>query len=149
MKSMIGGADIGRARELLESDRAFEALPILQRAFRRDPEDPTVKSFYGLVMALERGQLRQSIKLCVAAVDGDPGCADLYLNLARVYLKAGQRGDAIRALRDGMERDNDHTGLLSQLQRLGNRRPPIFGSLPRNHPLNKYAGMAAARLGLR
>ncbi len=149
MERMCGGADIRRARELLDSDQSFEALPILQRAFQDNPCDPTVKSYYGLVTALERGQVRQSIELCLAAVDGDPGSADLYLNLARVYLKAGRRGEAVRALRDGVERDNVHEGLLRELHRLGIRRPPIFGSLPRSHPLNKYAGIAAARLGLR
>ena len=142
-------ADILRARQLLDRQESFEALTLLERAFRQAPDDPQVRSFFGLVMALERGQVRASIVLCRQALESAPERPELYVNLARVYLKAGQKDDAVQVLRDGLVHDAANPDLLATLHGLGTRHRRVVRSLPRSHPLNKYLGLAATRLGLR
>jgi hypothetical protein len=68
--------------------------------------------------------------------------AELYLNLARVLVAGGRRREAIRALDEGTSRHpNDHR-LRQELRHLVPRARPLFRSLRRTHPLNKYCGIA-------
>lgn len=143
---MTVGADFECGKALLNDGRSFEALPFIERAYAEEPLNPEYQSYYGLVMALERGQVRLSIDLCREAVDRARERPELYLNLARVHLKAGRKADAFDALQDGLRCDPQNEGLKALAAGFGTRRPPFFRNLPRGHVLNKYLGRLASML---
>ena len=65
---------------------------------------------------------------------------DVWLNLSRVAAMARRRGEAHRALCQGLERHPGHNGLARELRRMGVRRQPVLGFLPRSHPINVKLG---------
>jgi hypothetical protein len=117
-------------------------------------------------MARERGQVREAIHLCRAAVSAEPEHPAHYLNLGRVLLLAGDKSRAIAAFWRGISRNAGPEGaalaewprsgkrreydlIMDELRRLGIRKPPPFRSLHRGHPLNKFTGKLLSRFGMR
>jgi tetratricopeptide (TPR) repeat protein len=109
---------------------------------------PVVLSCLGYCLAKESGEVRKGRSLCLEAVRQDPGNALHYLNLGRTCLLAGQKQQALQAFRKGLKTQR-HPGIIAELKKMGVRRPPLFPSLPRDNPLNRYLGMLCQRLGLR
>ena len=106
-------------------------------------EEPAHLSYAGLLAVTAEGSLDEGVAWCRRAVErGRPPSADLFLNLARVLMLAGQRSEAIDALTRGRAEHPDDPHLRSELQHLVPRAKPLFRALPRRHPLNKYAGIA-------
>ena len=71
-----------------------------------------------------------------------------YLNLGRIYLKAGRRVDAIETFRKGLS-FGDNQEIKQILDNMGTRKKLVFPFLPRNNFLNKYTGLMMHRLKLR
>jgi tetratricopeptide (TPR) repeat protein len=116
-------------------------------ALRRLVEDgsahPAHLSYCGLLVALTEGRYEEAAALCRRAIHKDGRRAgELYLNLARVLAMARRRGEAIVALTEGLAHHPADGRLRVELQHLVPRAKPAFASLPRRHPLNKYAGIA-------
>jgi len=109
---------------------------------------PVHASFLGLCLAKERGQVRKAVALCTEAIEREPGNSLHYLNLGKIYLLQGDRPEAIRMFRKGLEHGVDEQ-IVAELNKLGARRPPPLPFLHRSHPLNKYLGIILGRLGLR
>jgi tetratricopeptide (TPR) repeat protein len=109
---------------------------------------PGVKSKLAYCLARERRQYQQAMKLCREALQEEPDNPDHYYQLSRIYLFAGQKQQAIKALRKGL-RFGRHQPIIDELHRLGLRKPPVFSSLPREHLLNRAAGVLFSRLGTR
>jgi hypothetical protein len=124
------------------------------------------RSYLAYCMARERGQLREAMAMCRAAVAAEPGHPAHYLNLGRVLLLGGQKAKAIAAFwrgisrnagpegaspadwpRNGMRREYDL--IMDELRRLGIRKPPPFPSLDRAHPINKFTGKFLSSIGMR
>jgi tetratricopeptide (TPR) repeat protein len=99
-------------------------------------------------LAKERREFKEAADLCLAALKLEPAQAVHYLNLGRVYLAAGQKAAAIRALRRGVKFGKSRA-IIEELKRLGIRKAPVVSSLPRNHPVNKHLGVLFKRLGVR
>jgi Flp pilus assembly protein TadD len=109
---------------------------------------PTVRSYLAFCLARERRQLQKAISLCNEALQQEPNNPLHFLNLGRVYLVAGQKGKAIQTLRRGLKLGRNPL-IMEELKRLGMRQPPVFPSMGREHPLNKYLGLMLKRLGMR
>lgn len=129
-------------------------------------ELPVVRSYLAYCMAKERGQYREAIRICEAALAVEPHNPAHYLNLGRVYLLAKHKSKALATFRKGLSADavkgtsanaectadaraKQQALILQQLRQLGIRRRPPFPSLPREHRLNRVAGKVLANLGLR
>lgn len=123
------------------------ALSHFEKALETD-KSPLNHSYFGLCIAKERGQVKKAVAICEDTVKNEPGNSTLYLNLARVYLIAGRKEDAIRTFREGMHREADPE-IIAELNRLGMRRPPVFSFLRRKNPLNRYLGFILKKLGYR
>ena len=138
---------------------ALEGEPSLLRI-------PVVSSYLAYCMAKERGQYREAIRLCEAALKAEPHNPAHYLNLGRIFLLTRHKTRAVETFRKGLSGDAvtgsapaaestpesraKHQALiLAELRRLGIRRRPPFPSLPREHPLNRVVGRFLARLQLR
>jgi tetratricopeptide (TPR) repeat protein len=127
---------------------------------------PAVESYLGYCVAKERGEFREGVRLCQAALSAEPNNPAHYLNLGRVLLLTQDKTKAIAAFWKGISKapgaelgvlvkraerghSREHNLILDELRRLGIRRKSPFASLHRTHPLNRVAGRLLATLGLR
>jgi len=141
-----------RGMELARIGRYHEALEPLEQALALSVEEPNarylraLRSWYGLVIALARGDFARGRRLCEEAIADGPLDPDLYVNLARVYLRGNRKQLAVEALDTALAIDPHHRQANRLRDQLGRRREPVFGFLDRSHPLNRYAGMVRNRL---
>ena len=118
------------------------AFSSLKKLVEDGSADPAHLSYCGLLMALTEGRFEHAIALCRRAIEKDGRRAsDLYLNLGRVLAMSRRRGEAIVALTEGLAVHPEDGRLRSELRHLVPRAKPVFRSLPRRHPLNKYVGI--------
>ncbi len=131
----------------LENDQIYLALACFEQAACLE-KTPLHCSYLAYCLAKVRSQFPEAVSLCKEALKEDPDNALHYLHLGRVYLLAGQRKKALCVLRRGLRcRDNDP--ILRELTQIGERKEPVFPSLPRSHPFNKYTGILLRKLGFR
>jgi len=109
---------------------------------------PIHNSFLALCIARERGQIKKAVSLCRETLEAEPDNPILYLNLGKIHLMQGRTEEAIEVYRKGLSKGSNEE-IISELGRIGNRRPPPLSFLSRDHPLNKYIGIILGRLGLR
>jgi tetratricopeptide (TPR) repeat protein len=123
----------------------LEALACVEKSFSVQ-ETPRTCSYLGLLIARERGKLREGLAMCREALEEEPENPEFHLNLGRALYLAGKKPEAIAIVRKGLlcGENDDAVAWLSQV---GVRRRPVFSFLPRNHWLNKYAGILMSRLG--
>jgi tetratricopeptide (TPR) repeat protein len=127
--------------QFLKRNRLAEASNAFRRAFKQDPDNPLYLSYYGLIVALAEDNLQDGINFCRSAIyyaAYEPQC---YLNLCKVYSKAGQRKKALEALLEGLNFEKNNALLKMEMKRMGIRRKPFLSFLPRDHFLNKSIGM--------
>lgn len=109
---------------------------------------PEVKSKLAYCLATERKQFQQAMVLCREALQAEPDNPEHYYQLSRIYLTAGQKSQAIKSLRKGLKFKR-YQPIIDELSKLGLRKPPVFSSLPRDHILNRSAGILMTKLGTR
>jgi predicted Zn-dependent protease len=122
------------------------ALPLLRQASKRDPENPFYVSYYGLSLAASERRWEEAEKLCHAAVCRARRQAQLYLNLAEVYLAADRRQAAVDTLALGLHYLPKDVRLQIQYGKLCSRRTPVLAFLPRTHAINRSLGRMRQRL---
>lgn len=123
------------------------ALSFFEKAHALTPSAETA-SYLGLLNALERGLVKEGLAQCLEAMESDPENPLFLYNIGLVYEKAGRMREAIEMVRKAAlfgGGDDCHQWLDDR----GIRRSPVFRFLSRSNPLNKYAGLALKRLGLR
>ncbi len=133
--------------DAMDNDEYFLALSCLEQAGLMR-EEPLYCSSLAVCMARTRRTFKQALELCQEALDKDPGNAVHYLNLGRVYLSAGKKKKAIQIFRDGLRKEKNRK-IIQELDDLGTRKPLLFSTLERNHPLNKFSGILMKWLGCR
>jgi tetratricopeptide (TPR) repeat protein len=132
--------------QALEEKRHLDSLAYFESALhleeRSGNPSPRMKylSYYGLSLSLAAGRTHEAIEMCERALSVEFYNPDLYLNVARVYLSAGERRRAHKALCQGLRLEKRHTGLLAEIRRMGVRRRPVFPFLSRRHVLNRVTG---------
>jgi tetratricopeptide (TPR) repeat protein len=136
---------------LLRKENTLAALACFEKSYEIE-KTTKVQSYLGLCISIERGQIREAIRLCEDAVAEEPDNPTHYLNLGRVYMNAGRKADALETLRSGTDKglssaENAEIRLL--LDKLGSRKKSVFPFLPRSHFLNKYIGLLLHHLGFR
>jgi len=109
---------------------------------------PLLKAHIGYCRALERREFREGLILCREATVEDAQNSRIWLLMGRTCLLAGQKRPAMQAFRRGLKTGSSPE-IVAELKALGMRRAPVFTSLDRDHPLNKYIGRLFGRIGLR
>ncbi len=137
---------------LKKAQEAFERQNTLLALFHFEqipPQDqtPVVLSSLAVCVAREKNNLRRALDLCRRAMEREPANPLHYLHLGRIYILAKKKHMAIMTFRRGLKCGRLQ-GIIDELQLLGRRRAPIFPSLGRKHPLNKYLGIVSERLGI-
>jgi tetratricopeptide (TPR) repeat protein len=97
-------------------------------------------SYLGFGIARYQGKIKDGIKLCRRAVELEFFQVENYLNLAKTYALARNRARAMAAIEEGLRLDPGHQELLTLSRVVDQRRRPLFGFLPRRHPINRTVG---------
>ena len=135
----------------LEENRHLEGLAYFEAALnleeRAGSPAPRTKylSFYGLALALAAGRTEEATEMCERALSMEFYNPDMYLNVARVYLAAGQRRRAHKALCQGLRLEKGHSGLIAEIRKMGIRKRLSFPFLGRGHVLNRVTGKMITR----
>jgi predicted Zn-dependent protease len=124
----------------LRDGRATEAIDVLRHASQRDPENPYYMSYFGLSLGHAEGMWAEAERLCHTAVCRGRRQAQLYLNLAEVYLASGRRQAAADTLARGLHYLPHDARLQLEFCRLLERRTPVLRFLSRGHILNRNLG---------
>ena len=127
--------------------QTLSALTCFEKADKIE-KDSLNTSYLALCMAQQRGLVKNAILLCEEAIQKEPENSTLYLNLGKIYLLGRRKEDAIKAFREGLKYETNQQ-IIDELTKLGTRKPPIFPSLPRSHPINKYLGIILKILRIR
>lgn len=136
-----------RGIEHLTEKESVKALSCFERSYAIK-ETAECQSYLGFCIAVERGELKKGITLCMDAVSKEPENPIIYLNLGKLLLKHSRKKQAIETVRKGLEfKENDEA--VEWLKDLGVRRKPLFHFLPRGHLLNKYIGILLSRFGVK
>ena len=118
--------------ELDKAARAFE------KAYRHGSKVPLVVSYHGMSAALRHGSVGLGLDLCRKAIKMEPGNAELYKNLIRVYLASGNKKGALFILRKALWHAPDDKGLNSMLVSMGMRKAPALSFLSHNNFINRF-----------
>jgi tetratricopeptide (TPR) repeat protein len=132
---------------VLKKGYTNQALACFEKAYRLKPS-PEVTSHLGYCRAYIWCTYQEGIDLCQEAIGKEPDNPIHYLNLGKIYLARQQKKLAVETFRKALDL-HPSPEITAELDRLGSRKPPVFGSLPRRHFLNKYTGLMLSRLGLR
>ena len=114
----------------------------------RSNNNPRILAWLGYCLAKEKKNYSRALVLCSSAVDSAPDNADLYLALGRVFRLSGRRYQALTALRKGLKMGR-HELIVKELNSMGLRKEPVFGSLDRANTLNIMAGRMRSRFKFR
>ena len=129
---------VGLAR--LRDGDAVAAIELLRQAAKRDPENPYYLSYFGLGLGHAEGMWGEAERLCHRAVCRGRRQAQLYLNLAEVYVASGRRQAAADTLALGLHYMPHDARLRDEFSRLIVRRAPVLKILPRTHIINRMLG---------
>lgn len=152
MSSRSAELSFRKGLHALEERRFLESLAFFESALNLEEKSgnpaPRMKylSYYGLSLSLAAGRTPEAIEMCERALSVEFYNPDLYLNVARVYLAAGERRRAHKALCQGLRIEKGHQGLITEIRRMGLRRRPLFSFLPRDHMLNRLTGQLVTRI---
>ena len=135
-----GMTDFKECLKLLRDGEPSEALLAARRALGVSPKNPFYLSYTGLLAAIAERRYADGESLCQEALGMRHNHAQLYLNLAEVYTTAGRREDAVETLQAGLKFARRDVRLNLALNRLMQRRAPVFSFLSRRHPLNRSVG---------
>jgi Flp pilus assembly protein TadD len=130
----------------LRQGDTIEALAHVTRALESEPKNPFFLSYAGLLTALAEDDFDRAEQLCQAALALKWNHAQLYLNLAEIYERAGRTPDAIEILQKGLLSAGRDFRIRRALERMGVRRSPVLKFLDREHALNRTLGRLRHRM---
>jgi Flp pilus assembly protein TadD len=130
---------------LLRDNYATQALEHIRRAAELERNNPYYMSYLGVALARTQQKWADAERMCDSAVRMKRNQAQLYLNLAEVYMASGRKEDAREALIAGMKYARRDIRLNIAMAKLTPRRSPVFSFLERKHPLNRHFGLLRHR----
>jgi tetratricopeptide (TPR) repeat protein len=124
----------------------FLAAMEAEQARGADQPDARYLSYYGLSLARAFEAGPDAVRVCEAALAGDPTSSNALLNLGRVYLLTGRVDDALACLDRGARLAPTHGALARELERVDRRSRSLCPWLDRGHLLNRLSGRLRAVL---
>jgi Flp pilus assembly protein TadD len=140
MADSSGLAEFKQGVALLRKGHSSEAFEYLRRASELKQQNPYYLSFLGVSMARAQGKWTAAVELCKTALNIKRNEAQLYVNLAEVYVCAGRRDLAVETLDSALKYCATDTRIGRMRGRLGNRRSPVLPFLERGNLLNRSLG---------
>jgi hypothetical protein len=121
-----------------DGGNTLRALMYLEEATRKG-KTPLLNSYLAYCLAKEHKSYRKAIELGIEAVNEQSGNVVLYRNLAKVYILACQRNNALKVLRQATKRGRDEQ-IMRLIKKLGIRKEPVLPFLQRGNPINIFLG---------
>lgn len=146
MAEFVALTSFKEAVQLLKGGYSNKALVELRRCVEIDSSNPYYLSFLGLAIARSEKKWAEATKLCETALQLKRKELQLHLNMAEVYVAAGQRENAIETLDRAKESFGPDARLMKARSRIEKRRSPIVPFLPRQNALNKSLGKLRHRV---
>lgn len=146
MAEFVALTSFKEAVQLLKGGYSNKALVELRRCVEIDSANPYYLSFLGLAIARSEKKWAEATKLCETALQLKRKELQLHLNMAEVYVAAGQRENAIETLDRAKESFGPDVRLMKARSRIEKRRSPIVPFLPRQNALNKSLGKLRHRV---
>ena len=125
---------------MLRDGNPSDALSHFRQAADLEKQNPYYMSFVGVALARAEKQWAPALKLCETALSMKRKEAQLYLNLAEVYICAGRREDALRTLDRALASLGRDARIRRARMKLGSRRSPVLPFLNRHNTVNRYLG---------
>ena len=102
--------------------------------------DATSMSWYAVCLARIGGRFNRAMALGKAAVLKEFCNPEMYLNLGRVCLMAGDKRGAVAAFKEGLVFEPGSSTIRAEIRLLGIRRVPPISFLRRSNPVNRFIG---------
>ena len=131
---------------LLRNGHSAEAIEYLRHAAELEQQNPYYLSFLGVSVARAERKWAAAVELCETAVKLKRNDAQLYLNLAEVYVSAGRRDDAVAVLDKSLMYLRVDARIRQARANLGRRCSPVLPFLDRGHFLNRGLGKLRHRV---
>jgi Flp pilus assembly protein TadD len=139
-------AEFKQGIQLLREGYPAEAYDCFQRAVEVEKQNAYYLSFLGVSEARGQKNWAAAAGLCETALSLKRNEAQLYLNLAEVYMSAGRREDAVAILDKGLIYLIDDPRIRRARSKLGRRRSSVLPFLERGHFLNRSLGKLRHRV---
>jgi len=139
-------AEFKLGMKLLQNGQSAEALEYLRHAAELNQQNPYYLSFLGVSVARAQRKWAAAVKLCETALSLRRSDAQLYLNLAEVYVSAGRRDDAVAVLDRSLMYLRVDARIRQARANLGRRCSPVLPFLDRGHFLNRGLGKLRHRV---
>ncbi|MEE9613333.1 MAG: tetratricopeptide repeat protein [Thermodesulfobacteriota bacterium] len=133
-------AQFNKGKRLLGDGSMEAATRAFEKAYKQDKENALYMSYYGMCKAVRWGEVGLGLDLCTRAIKKEFYKAELYANLGRVYVAAGNKKGAITVVKKGFRHDPENEQLHTMMVELGVRRRPAIPSLKRSNFLNRILG---------
>jgi Flp pilus assembly protein TadD len=139
-------ADFKQGASLLRKGQSSEALEYLRRAAELQQQNPYYLSFLGVCLARAQGKWTAAVELCKTAINIKRKEAQLYVNLAEVYVSAGRRDRAVETLDTALIYCKTDARITRMRGKLQKRRSPVVPFLERGNLLNRSLGQLRHRV---
>jgi len=146
MAENSGLAEFKQGISLLREGHSSEALEYLRRASALKQQNPYYLSFLGVAMARAERKWGAALELCKTAASMRRNEAQLYVNLAEVYVSAGRRNEAVETLDRAVKYCGADARLMRTRAKLGERSSPVLPFLDRGNALNRGLGKLRHRV---
>lgn len=126
----------------------FHSAQVFLSQVAEQRNSPELQTYLAYCLAKGQGRMHSAAKICRESIKREPNNSLHYLILGRVLLMAGEKGKAITAFRQGLK-TSPNQKIITELKKLGLRKPAILKNLKRNHPLNRVLGRVFSTIGFR
>lgn len=127
-------------KHLYEHHDYPRALLKFKEAVELDGSNPEYLTTLGTTVSRVQKNYELAEQLCQQAIRKKHNDAQLYLNLASVYRKEGNKEAALDALITGLKYTKRDRRIIDKIHALGWRRPPVLRFLDRENTLNRLLG---------
>jgi tetratricopeptide (TPR) repeat protein len=139
-------AEFKQGINLLRNGHSAEAVEYLRHAAELDQQNPYYLSFLGVSVARAQRKWTAAVELCKTALSLRRNEAQLYLNLAEVYVSSGRRDDAVEVLERALVYLRVDPRIMRARANLGKRCSPVLPFFERGHILNRSLGKLRHRV---
>ena len=133
--------DFLKGKALFAEGKLSDACKYFYKSYTADRGNPEFLSYYGVSVALGKGEIKLGLELCTRAIKMEFYRPEFYVNLAKVYDASGNKKGAITALTKGAKYETKGEDIHDMLVELGFRKRPILPFLRRANVFNKTLGI--------
>ena len=140
----LAGELVRMAATELERGNVKHAEHYLQQGLATDPQDHRCHAYLAVCEAMRNPESRSAENLARTLVANHPKDPIVHFAMGQVFLLKSRRRDAFRLFNRAHRLAEQEKSLQQQVNRAEPRKPSVFPSLSRNHPLNVFAGRLRA-----